>query len=161
MAGSKNLAILIGNVGKDPEIRMTRDGKKIANFSVATSESWTDKGSGERRDQTEWHTVVVFNERVADVVEKYLRKGHKVAVEGQIKSRKWQDKNGQDRYTTEIVIGPFKGEVTLLTPQDKDDNRDNRRSERPAAGREEDDNSGPSWGSPKSGGSVEDDQIPF
>jgi single-strand DNA-binding protein len=158
MAGSKNLAILIGNVGKDPEIRMTRDGKKIANFSVATSESWTDKGSGERRDQTEWHNVVVFNERVADVVEKYLRKGHKVAVEGQIKSRKWQDKNGQDRYTTEIVIGPFKGEVTLLTPQE---NNENRRTERPAARREED-NSGPSWDSPKGGGgSIEDDQIPF
>ena len=102
MAGSVNKVILVGNLGKDPEIRHTQDGRKIANFSVATSESWRDKNSGEKRERTEWHAVVIFG-ALADVVERYVAKGSKVYIEGSLQTRKWQDKQGNDRYTTEIV----------------------------------------------------------
>lgn len=111
---SVNKAILVGNVGKDPEIRRTNAGKKVASFSLATSNSWRDKTTGERKQQTDWHNVVVFDERLADVVEQYVHKGSKVYVQGQIKTRKWQDKNGQDRYTTEIVLSAFHSELVLL-----------------------------------------------
>lgn len=111
---SLNKVILIGNVGKDPEVRHTQDGRKIVNLSVATSERWKDKHSGEQKEKTEWHRVVIFNERIADVAEQYLAKGSKVYLEGQLQTRKWQDQSGQDRYSTEIVLQNFRGELVLL-----------------------------------------------
>ena len=115
MAGSVNKVILVGNLGRDPEVRHTQDGKKIVNMSIATSESWRDRGTGERKERTEWHRVVIFNENLADVAEKYLRKGSKVYIEGQLQTRKWQDQqSGQDRYTTEVVLQRFRGELTML-----------------------------------------------
>ena len=114
MAGSVNKVILLGNLGRDPEVRSSQDGSKIVSFSVATTESWKDKTSGERKDRTEWHRVVVFNQNLADVCEKYLQKGSKVYVEGQLQTRKWQDKDGVERYTTEVVIPRFRGELALL-----------------------------------------------
>ncbi len=114
MAGSVNKVIIVGNLGKDPEVRASQDGSKIVNFSVATSESWKDKASGERKEKTEWHRVVVFNDNIASVAEQYLRKGSKVYVEGQLQTRKWTDQTGAERYSTEIVISRFKGELTLL-----------------------------------------------
>lgn len=114
VAGSVNKVILVGNLGKDPEMRFMPDGTKVANFSIATSESWKDKASGERRDRTEWHRISVMNDKIADIVEKYVRKGSKIYVEGQLQTRKWTDQAGQERYTTEVVIGRFRGELTLL-----------------------------------------------
>ena len=125
MAGV-NKVIIIGNVGKDPEIRQMQDGFKIANFSVATSDSWKDKATGERKERTEWHRIVVMNERLSEIVEKYVRKGSKLYVEGQLQTRKWTDQSGMDRYTTEVVVGRFKGEITMLdsrnSPGSFDDN---------------------------------------
>jgi len=114
MAGSVNKVILVGNLGRDPEIRTLQDGTKVANLSVATSESWRDKASGERRDRTEWHRVVIFNDRLADVAERFLRKGSKIYVEGQLQTRKWTDQSGNERYTTEVVLQRFRGELTML-----------------------------------------------
>lgn len=114
MAGSVNKVILIGNLGKDPEVRNTQDGSKIVNLTLATSETWNDRASGERKERTEWHRVVIFNDRVADVAERFLRKGRKVYVEGSLQTRKWTDQQGQERYTTEVVIGRFNGNLTLL-----------------------------------------------
>jgi single-strand DNA-binding protein len=114
MAGSLNKVLLIGNLGKDPEIRQTNDGSKVAQLSIATTESWKDKISGERRDKTEWHRVVIFNDRLCDVAERFLKKGSRLYVEGQLQTRKWTDNTGQERYTTEIVLSKFKGEMTLL-----------------------------------------------
>ena len=114
MAGSVNKVILVGNLGRDPEIRSTQDGMRIANLAVATSESWRDRVSGERKERTEWHRVVIFNERLAEVAEKYLKKGSKVYVEGALQSRKWTDNSGQERYTTEVVLQRFRGELTML-----------------------------------------------
>jgi single-strand DNA-binding protein len=114
MAGSVNKVILIGNLGRDPEVRSMQDGNKIVQLSVATSEQWKDRNSGDRKERTEWHRVVIFNDRLADVAEKYLRKGSKVYLEGQLQTRKWTDKEGQDRYTTEVVLGRFRGELTML-----------------------------------------------
>ena len=114
MAGSVNKVILVGNLGRDPEIRTTQDGLKIVNMSLATSETWRDRNTGERRERTEWHRVVIFNERLADVAEKYLRKGSKIYVEGALQTRKWTDQNGQDRYSTEVVLQRFRGELTML-----------------------------------------------
>ena len=114
MAGSVNKVILIGNLGADPEIRHTQDGRPIANLRVATSESWRDKATGERKEKTEWHRVVIFNENLCNVAEQYLKKGSKVFIEGQLQTRKWQDQSGQDRYSTEVVLQGFRGELTLL-----------------------------------------------
>lgn len=114
MAGSVNKVILIGNLGKDPEVRRLNSGKPVVSFSVATSESWRDKSSGERQSKTEWHNVVIFNEGLAKIAEQYLKKGSKVYVEGQLQTRKWQDQSGNDRYSTEIVLQNFRGELTLL-----------------------------------------------
>jgi len=114
MAGSVNKVILVGNLGRDPEIRSTQDGTKIANLSVATSETWRDRSSGERKERTEWHRVVIFNDKLSEVAEKYLRKGSKVYIEGQLQTRKWTDKDGQDRYSTEVVLQRFRGELTML-----------------------------------------------
>jgi single-strand DNA-binding protein len=114
MAGSVNKVILVGNLGRDPEIRSTQDGVRIANLAVATSESWRDKMSGERKERTEWHRVVIFNERLAEIAEKYLKKGSKIYVEGALQTRKWTDNSGQERYTTEVVLQRFRGELTML-----------------------------------------------
>lgn len=114
MAGSVNKVIIVGNLGKDPEVRNAQSGSKIVNLTVATSETWNDRNSGERRERTEWHRVVIFNERLADVAERFLRKGRKVYLEGQLQTRKWTDQSGQDRYTTEIVLDRFRGELVLL-----------------------------------------------
>src|SRR5882672_5786270 len=114
MAGSVNKVILVGNLGRDPEIRSTQDGMRIANLTVATSESWRDRVSGERKERTEWHSVVIFNERLAEIAEKYLRKGSKIYVEGALQTRKWTDNSGQERYTTEVVLQRFRGELTML-----------------------------------------------
>jgi len=114
MAGSVNKVILIGNVGADPEIRRTQDGRPIANLRIATSETWRDRNSGERREKTEWHTVVVFNEGLCKVVEQYVKKGAKLYIEGQLQTRKWQDQTGNDRYSTEIVLQGFNSTLTML-----------------------------------------------
>ncbi len=114
MAGSVNKVILIGNLGKDPEVRNAQNGSKIVTFTLATSESWNDKASGERKEKTEWHRVVVFNERIADVAERFLKKGRKVYVEGSLQTRKWTDQSGQEKFTTEVVIDRFRGELTLI-----------------------------------------------
>lgn len=147
MAGSVNKVILVGNLGKDPEVRRTQDGRPIVHLSVATSENWKDKSTGERRERTEWHRVVIFNEGLARVAEQYLKKGAKVYVEGQLQTRKWTDQNGQDRYTTEIVLQGFNSTLTML---------DGRRD---GGG----DFGGGDMGGPSSGGqSFElDDDIPF
>ncbi|MFB2552085.1 single-stranded DNA-binding protein [Ensifer soli] len=114
MAGSVNKVILIGNVGADPEIRRTQDGRPIANLRIATSETWRDRNSGERREKTEWHNVVVFNEGLCKVVEQYVKKGAKLYIEGQLQTRKWQDQTGNDRYTTEVVLQGFNSTLTML-----------------------------------------------
>jgi single-strand DNA-binding protein len=114
MAGSVNKVILVGNLGADPEIRRTQDGRPIVNLRLATSETWRDKTTGERRERTEWHRVVIFNEALAKVAEQYLKKGAKVYVEGQLQTRKWQDQQGQDRYSTEVVLQGFSSQLTML-----------------------------------------------
>lgn len=114
MAGSVNKVILVGNLGRDPEVRNTQDGSKIVNLALATSETWNDKASGERKEKTEWHRVVIFNDRVADVAERFLKKGAKIYVEGSLQTRKWTDQGGQERYTTEIAIDRFNGQLTML-----------------------------------------------
>jgi single-strand DNA-binding protein len=144
---SVNKVMLVGNVGKDPEIRRTQDGTSVASFSVATSEKWKDKSSGERKERTEWHNVVVFNEQLAGVVENYVKKGAKVYVEGALQTRKWTDKNGQERYSTEVVLQKFRGEIQLLDKLDRDD----ARTPRPA----------PSGTFPTIENDLESDSIPF
>ncbi len=159
MAGSVNKVILVGNLGRDPEVRSLQDGNKVANLSLATSDTWRDKNTGERRERTEWHRVVIFDERLCEVAEKYLRKGSKVYIEGQIQTRKWQDQSGQDKYTTEVVLNRFRSALTML-----DSRRD---SEAQGAG---DYGGAPSGGAPSggggggpapSGGGDLDDEIPF
>ncbi|MEL6267037.1 MAG: single-stranded DNA-binding protein, partial [Pseudomonadota bacterium] len=114
MAGSVNKVILIGNLGADPEVRSFQNGGQVCNLRIATSENWRDKQSGERRERTEWHNVAIFNENLVRLAQQYLRKGSKVYLEGQLETRKWQDQSGQDRYTTEVVLRPFRGEMTFL-----------------------------------------------
>ncbi len=114
MAGSVNKVILVGNLGRDPEVRHTQDGNPVVNLSLATSENWRDQATGERRERTEWHRIVIFNEHLARVAEQYLRKGSKIYLEGQLQTRKWQDQSGQDRYTTEVVLRRFNGEFVML-----------------------------------------------
>ena len=114
MAGSVNKVILIGNLGRDPEVRSFQNGGRVANFSIATSERWKDRNSGEQRERTEWHRIAVLNDNLINVVERYLRRGSKVYVEGQLETRKWTDQSGQERYTTEVVLRPYRGELTML-----------------------------------------------
>lgn len=114
MAGSVNKVILVGNLGRDPESRSFQNGGKVVNLRIATSETWKDRNSGERKEKTEWHSVAIFNENLANIAERYLRKGSKVYIEGQLQTRKWQDQSGQERYTTEIVLQNFNGTLTLL-----------------------------------------------
>src|ERR687885_173673 len=114
MAGSVNKVILVGNLGRDPEIRSMQDGMRVATLNLATSESWRDRASGERKERTEWHRVVIFNERLVEIAEKYLRKGSKIYVEGALQTRKWTDQQGQEKYSTEVVLQRFRGELTML-----------------------------------------------
>ncbi|WP_028028592.1 single-stranded DNA-binding protein [Gemmobacter nectariphilus] len=114
MAGSVNKVIIVGNLGRDPEVRSFQNGGKVVNLRIATSETWRDRTSGERKERTEWHSVAIFSEPLAKIAEQYLRKGSKVYIEGALETRKWQDQSGQDRYTTEIVLRPYRGELTLL-----------------------------------------------
>lgn len=114
MAGSVNKVILIGNLGRDPEVRHTNDGNPIVNLSIATSESWRDRNSGERRERTEWHRVVIFNDKLWEIAQKYLKKGSKIYLEGQLQTRKWTDQQGAERYSTEVVLNRFRGELTML-----------------------------------------------
>ena len=118
MAGSVNKVILIGNLGRDPEVRSFNNGGKVCNLRIATSENWKDKNTGERREKTEWHTVAIFSEGLVNVAERYLKKGSKVYIEGQLETRKWQDQNGQDRYSTEVVLRGFGGTLTMLDGRD-------------------------------------------
>jgi single-strand DNA-binding protein len=124
MAGSVNKVILIGNLGKDPQVRSLNSGEKVVNFSLATSETWRDKATGERKEKTEWHNVVVFNENIGKVVEQYCKKGTKVYVEGQLQTRKWTDQSGVEKYTTEVVLQRFRGELTLLDSRNAGEGRD-------------------------------------
>jgi single-strand DNA-binding protein len=163
MAGSVNKVILVGNLGRDPEVRYTQDGAKIVHLAIATSERWRDRNSGENRERTEWHRVVIFNERLGEVAEKYLSKGRSVYLEGQLQTRKWQDQSGQERYTTEVVLQRFRGELVLLGGRDEGaslpDDRDGdwgRGAAEPASG----------GGSRQRGGGSGgfddlDDEIPF
>ena len=114
MAGSVNKVIIVGNLGRDPEVRSFQNGGKVVNLRIATSETWRDRNSGERKERTEWHSVAIFSEPLAKIAEQYLRKGSKVYIEGALETRKWQDQSGQDRYTTEVVLRQFRGELTLL-----------------------------------------------
>lgn len=158
MAGSVNKVILVGNLGADPEIRQTQDGRPVANFSVATSESWRDKNSGEKRERTEWHRVVVFNEGLCRVIEQYVKKGSKVYLEGQLQTRKWQDKDGQDRYTTEVVLQGFNSSLQMLDGRNSGGDGDYSRASQGGGGSDFG-QSGPSFGG---GGSADlDDEIPF
>ncbi|REC57579.1 single-stranded DNA-binding protein [Rhodosalinus sediminis] len=118
MAGSVNKVILIGNLGRDPEVRTFQNGGKVCNLRVATSETWRDRNTGERREKTEWHSVAIFNEALVRLAEQYLRKGSKVYLEGKLETRKWQDQSGQDRYSTEVVLRPYAGEMTFLDSRD-------------------------------------------
>ena len=152
MAGSVNKVILIGNLGRDPEIRPTQDGVRIANLSLATSENWRDKNSGERREKTEWHRVVIFNERLVEVAEKYLRKGSKVYLEGELQTRKWQDQQGNDKYTTEVVLQRFRSQLTML---------DTRADGGGGGGGGGYDAPAPAEASGGGGGGDLDDEIPF
>lgn len=150
MAGSVNKVILIGNLGANPEVRRTQDGRPIVSMRLATSESWKDKNSGERREKTEWHSVVIFNENLCSLAEKYLRKGSKVYIEGQLQTRKWQDQQGQDRYSTEVVLQGFNAQITLL------DGKPSERSEVPEQ------SNGKTVRNPMGGGQGSfDDEIPF
>lgn len=155
MAGSVNKVILVGNLGRDPEIRTTQDGTKVGNLSLATSENWRDRATGERRERTEWHRVVVFNERLVDVCEKYLRKGSKIYVEGQLQTRKWTDQSGQDRYTTEVVLQRFRGELTMLDSRGEGGAFGGESAGAGASG------GGQGFGGAPGGGDELEDEIPF
>jgi single-strand DNA-binding protein len=167
MAGSVNKVTLVGNLGKDPEIRNTQSGMKIVNLRIATSESWNDKASGERQERTEWHSVVIMNDRLADVAERFLRKGSKVYLEGKLQTRKWTDQSGQDRYTTEVMLGRIGAELVLLDRMGEggaaaaasggDRGFGGRAAERPA-GRAP---ASAGWDSGGARGSDLDDEIPF
>ena len=161
MAGSVNKVILVGNLGRDPEIRHMQDGNPVVNLSLATSENWKDRATGERREKTEWHRVVIFNENLGRVAEQYLRKGSKIYVEGQLQTRKWQDQSGQDKYTTEVVLGRFRGELTML-----DSRGGGAAAETGGVGESPSFDPGPSGptsggGAPSGDGGDFDDEIPF
>jgi single-strand DNA-binding protein len=158
MAGSVNKVILIGNLGRDPEIRAMQDGREIANLAVATSESWRDKNTGERREKTEWHRVAVFNDGLVKVIKNYLTKGSKVYIEGQLQTRKWQDQSGQERYTTEVVLQGFGGNLTML-----DGRGEGSGGSRESSGGGDYGSQAPAFGQMPSGNMSQDldDEIPF
>lgn len=133
MAGSVNKVILIGNVGNDPEIKTTQSGSRLVNLSLATSESWKDKATGERRENTQWHRVVIFNDALVGVVERFVKKGSKLFIEGQLETRKWTDQNGVEKYSTEVVLRPYRGELTLLDSRGGSNNNNEYGSSQPMA----------------------------
>jgi len=164
MAGSVNKVILVGNLGADPEIRRLNSGDQVANLRIATSESWRDRNSGERKERTEWHSVVIFNDNLAKVAEQYLKKGMKVYIEGQLQTRKWQDQNGNDRYTTEVVLQKYRGELQMLDSRGESSGRsqmsDYGNDPNPGYGG----NFGGQGGSSSSGNDFSrnlDDEVPF
>jgi len=163
MAGSVNKVILVGNLGRDPEIRSTQDGTKVANLSLATSESWRDKNTGERKERTEWHRVVIFNERLVDVVEKYVKKGSKLYVEGALQTRKWTDNTGAEKYSTEVVLQRFRGELTMLDGRGGGGGGGIGGSSPDDMGSSGSGSSGGGMGGSRGGGSSQDldDEIPF
>ena len=169
MAGSVNKVILIGNLGRDPEVRSFQNGGKVCNLRIATSETWKDRTTGERKERTEWHSVAIFSEPVARIAEQYLRKGSKVYIEGQLETRKWQDQSGQERYTTEIVLRPYSGTLTLLDGRDGGSGGPSGASCGGAAGGYGDDRGGGGYpddrggsgGAGVGGGGDVDDEIPF
>lgn len=153
MSGSLNKVLLIGHLGRDPEVRSFQNGGKVCNLRVATSESWKDRNTGERRERTEWHSVAIFNEALVRLAEQYLRKGSKVYIEGQLETRKWQDQSGQDRYSTEVTLRPYAGEIKFLTPRGDGGSY---------GGGSGGDDSAPGYGGGSGGGSRDlDDEIPF
>ena len=156
MAGSVNKVILVGNLGRDPEVRYTQDGRPIVNLNVATSESWRDKNSGERREKTEWHRVVIFSEGLAKIAQQYLKKGSKIYLEGALQTRKWQDKDGQEKYSTEVILQGFNAVLTML------DGRPGAGGE--SGGRDDFEMAGGGGGGSRGGGSFSsdpNDDIPF
>ena len=160
MAGSVNKVILIGNLGADPEIRNTQDGRPICNLRVATTENWRDKASGERRERTEWHRVVIFNEGLCRIAEQYLKKGSKIYIEGQLQTRKWEDQQGQERYSTEVVLQGFNSQLTMLDSRSGGAMSDSQQSGHSSGGAGG--NFAPSGGSQEGGFEKElDDEIPF
>ncbi len=162
MAGSVNKVILVGNLGKDPEVRSFQNGGKVVNFTLATSETWNDRASGERKEKTEWHNVVIRNEKIGEVAERFLKKGAKVYVEGSIQSRKYTDQSGQEKYITEVVVGPFRGELTMLSGRGEEGGAGGgayQPRERAAAPAGRGGGGSPSW-EPSKGGDL-DDEIPF
>ena len=169
MAGSVNKVILVGNLGRDPEVRSFQNGGKVCNLRIATSENWKDRNTGERRERTEWHSVAIFSEPLARIAEQYLRKGSKVYIEGQLETRKWQDQSGQDRYSTEVVLRPYRGELTLLDSRGEGGGGYGGGGQGGGYGGGYD--SGPSsepYGAPQGGGrsapasgGIDDDEIPF
>jgi single-strand DNA-binding protein len=163
MAGSVNKVILVGNLGRDPEIRSTQDGTKVANLSLATSESWRDKNTGERKERTEWHRVVIFNERLVDVVEKYVKKGSKLYVEGALQTRKWTDNTGAEKYSTEVVLQRFRGELTMLDGRGGGGSGGIGGSSPEDMGASGSGSSGGGMGGSRGGGASQDldDEIPF
>ena len=158
MAGSVNKVIIIGNLGRDPEVRTFQNGGKVCNLRIATSENWKDRNTGERRERTEWHSVAIFSEPLAKVAEQYLKKGSKVYIEGQLETRKWQDQSGQDRYSTEVVLRPFTSTLTMLDGQGGN-------SQQPSQGGYNDQSGGygggSGYGSGGTPGGDMDDEIPF
>jgi single-strand DNA-binding protein len=156
MAGSVNKVILVGNLGRDPEVRTFQNGGKVCNLRVATTENWKDRNTGERRERTEWHSVAIFSEPLARIAEQYLRKGSKVYLEGQLETRKWQDQSGQDRYTTEVVLRPYKGELTLLDSRGGGGGGSGFDDDRGSSGGPED-----RGGGQRPGYDDMDDEIPF
>ncbi|NCO85691.1 MAG: single-stranded DNA-binding protein [Rhodobacterales bacterium] len=164
MAGSVNKVIIVGNLGRDPEVRTFQNGGKVVNLRIATSETWKDRSSGERKERTEWHSVAIFSEPLGNIAEKYLKKGSKVYIEGQLETRKWQDQSGQDRYSTEVVLRPYRGELTLLDGRDGGGSDggggggDRYMADQSRGGYDGGYGSGPSGGG---GGRDMDDEIPF
>lgn len=159
MAGSVNKVILIGNLGRDPEVRTFQNGGKVVNLRIATSENWKDRNTGERRERTEWHSVAIFNEPLGRIAEQYLRKGSSVYLEGQLETRKWQDQSGQDRYSTEVVLRPYTGNLTLLGGRDGGGGGGYMADQSGGGGYDQGYSSGPA--SAPAGGGDMDDEIPF
>lgn len=162
MAGSVNKVILIGNLGRDPEVRTFQNGGKVCNLRIATSETWKDRNTGERRERTEWHSVAIFNENLARLAEQYLKKGSKVYIEGKLETRKWQDQSGQDRYSTEVVLRPYAGEMTFLDGRDGGSGGGGYMSDQSGGGYGGGDQGGfgGGGGGTPAGGDI-DDEIPF
>ncbi|HEY2133686.1 MAG TPA: single-stranded DNA-binding protein [Acetobacteraceae bacterium] len=168
MAGSVNKVILIGNLGRDPESRSLQSGGKVVTFSIATSETWSDRASGERKERTQWHRIVIYNERIAEIAEKYVRKGSKIYIEGALETRKYTDKDGNERETSEVVLRNFRGELTMLDGRPGAEGgmsegggyQPRERAAPTARGPAQRSSGGPSWDAPKGGADL-DDEIPF